>query len=76
MTSYSLRSVTNDETGSADVSGWSIGSADLEGFVRATRLGSGKGRTYVLTYDVFGANGATGSCAVMVRVPHDQGRGK
>lgn len=74
VTSFKLRSVTNNETGSADVSGWTIGTADVDGQVKATRLGGGSGRTYTLTYDVFGANGATGSCALAVRVPHDQRR--
>ena len=72
VTSFKLKSVTNNETGSADVEGWTIGTADVDGSVKATRLGGGSGRTYTLTYDVFGANGATGSCAVIVRVPHDQ----
>ena len=74
VTSFKLRSVANNETGSADVSGWTIGAADVDGQVLAKRNGNGTGRTYTLTYDVFGANGATGSCAVAVRVPHDQRR--
>ena len=72
VTSFRLRSVTNNETGSADVEGWTLGTADVDGSVLAKRLGGGNGRTYTLTYDVFGAGGATGSCAVTVRVPHDQ----
>ena len=72
VTSYSLRSVMNNESGSADVAGWMLGTADVDGNVLAKRNGGGTGRTYTLTYDVFGANGATGSCAVTVRVPHDQ----
>ena len=74
VTSYSLRSVVNNESGSADVAGWTLGAADVDGFVLAKRNGGGTGRTYTLTYDVFGAGGATGSCAVTVRVPHDQRR--
>ena len=74
VTSFKLRSVTNNETGTADVDGWSLGTADLDGSVLAKRNGGGTGRTYTLTYDVFGANGATGSCAVTVRIPHDQRR--
>ncbi len=74
VTSFKLRSVVNNESGNADVDGWAIGTADVDGSVLAKRNGGGTGRTYTLTYDVFGANGATGSCAVTVRVPHDQGR--
>jgi hypothetical protein len=73
VTSFRLRSVTNNETGAADVEGWTPGTADLDGFVRAARNGSGTGRVYTLTYDVFGARGATGSCSVTVMVSHNQG---
>lgn len=62
-----LLSVTNNETGTADAEGWAIGTADLDGSVRASRNGGGTGRTYTLSYQV-----GTGSCAVTVRVPHDQ----
>jgi hypothetical protein len=72
VTSFKLRSVVNNESGSADVTGWTLGTADVDGSVLAKRNGGGSGRTYTLTYDVFGANGATGSCAMTVRVPHDQ----
>ena len=74
ITGFVLRSVTNNETGEADAQGWAVGTPDLDGSVRATRRGSGSGRTYTLTYDVSGANGASGSCDVTVRVPHDRGR--
>jgi len=74
VTSYTLRSVTNNESGSADVEGWSIGTADLNGSVRATRNGGGNGRTYTLVYDTINANGAAGTCTVTVLVPHDQGK--
>lgn len=74
VTSFTLRSITNNESGTADVDGWTIGAADADGYVLAKRSGGGTGRTYTLTYDVFGAGGATGSCAVTVRVPHDQRR--
>ena len=73
VTSFTLRSVTNNETGNADVEGWAIGTADLNGSVRATRNGNGRGRTYTLVYDTISANGAAGTCTVTVAVPHDQG---
>ena len=73
VASYTLRSVTNNETGTTDVDGWSIGTADLNGFVRATRNGAGNGRTYTIVYDTIGTNGAAGTCTVTVVVPHDQG---
>jgi hypothetical protein len=74
VTSFTLRSVTNNETGMADAEGWAIGTADLNGFVRAARKGNGNGRTYTLVYDTMSVGGATGTCTVTVRVPHDQGR--
>jgi hypothetical protein len=76
VSSFTLRTVTNNETGTADVEGWAIGTADLTGSVRATRdgSGSGSGRTYTLVYDTINASGAAGTCTVTVRVPHDQGK--
>lgn len=74
--SYRLMSVTNNETGAADVEGWTIGSADLDGSVRAQRFGGGSGRTYTLVYDVVNAAGAHSDCVVRVAVPHDQGKKK
>jgi hypothetical protein len=74
VTGFVLRSVTNNETGTADVAGWSIGTPDVEGSVAATRKGAGNGRTYSLVYDVSGSGGAMATCVATVRVPHDQGR--
>jgi hypothetical protein len=76
VASYTLRSVTNNETGESDVEGWAIGTADLSGFVRAARNGSGNGRTYTLIYDTIGTNGSASSCTVTVTVAHDQGKKK
>lgn len=71
IVSFRLRSVSNNETGSADADGWSLGSADLDGFVLARRSGGGAGRVYSLTYDIFGNSKST-SCTVTVRTVHDQ----
>lgn len=71
-----LRSANSNEPGAAaDIAGFTLGTMDLAGQVRASRDGSGSGRVYTLTYDVRDYAGNTGECAVTIRVPHDQ-RGK
>jgi hypothetical protein len=47
---------------------------DLTGQVRATRQGSGDGRTYTLQYRGWDKAGNSATCDVTVVVPHDQGR--
>jgi hypothetical protein len=44
-----------------------------KGFLRASRLGSGRGRIYTLMYTGSDLAGNTASCTATVRVPHDQG---
>jgi hypothetical protein len=56
-----------------DIQGWTIGTADTHGSLRAERSGTGTGRTYTLTYTGTDEAGNTDTCAVRVRVPHDQG---
>ncbi|HEX9597845.1 MAG TPA: thrombospondin type 3 repeat-containing protein [Gaiellaceae bacterium] len=55
-----------------DLQGWTIGTADTEGLLRAERSGNGPGRTYTLTYTGADVAGNTATCAALVRVPHDQ----
>ena len=61
-----------DGTTSADIADWTLGTADVDGLLRAERNGTLRDRIYTLTYrgtDSHG-NSATTSCAVTV--PHDQ----
>ena len=55
-----------------DIQGWTIGTADTQGFLRAERSGDGHGRTYTLTYKGTDGAGNSATCATTVRVAHDQ----
>jgi len=70
---FRLVSVTANEGTAADMTGWSIGTADVAGQLRASRSGGGSGRTYSLTYEAASASGQTAQCTATVLVPHDQG---
>lgn len=80
VTGWQLVSVTSNEplnsvgdgTTSADMVGWTIGTADVAGQFRAERNGTLRDRIYTLTYRALDGvgNAATTSCAVVV--PHDQ----
>lgn len=69
---FVLESVTSSETGTNDIVGFLTGTPDVDGQLRATRLGGLDGRTYTFVYRSTDAAGhsSTGSCEV--RVPHDQ----
>jgi hypothetical protein len=72
---FSLLSVTSNEGDVAtESSGWAIGTADTSGFLQASRLGSGNGRTYTLTYEGRDNTGNKATCSATVAVPHDQGK--
>lgn len=73
---FTLVSVTNNEpdSGQGDVQGFVTGTASTSGQLRATRLGSGTGRVYTLTYSGSDKAGNTASCTTTVAVPHDQGQ--
>ncbi len=63
---------TGDGSKSTDIVDWDPGSDDVEGYLRAERVGNLRDRIYTLTYrgtDERG-NAATASC--MVTVPHDK----
>jgi hypothetical protein len=64
----------SDAATPADIQGFSPGTADTNGFLRARRSGAGSGRIYVLIYESADALGNVGTCTVPVSVPHDQGR--
>lgn len=55
-----------------DIQGWDLGTADVDGLLRAERAGSGPGRTYTLTYQVSDRAGNTTRCETQVLVPHDR----
>jgi hypothetical protein len=58
-----------DEAG--DMRGWSIGSDDRSGLLRAER--AFETRTYTLVYQAADPSGNAATCTVAVTVPHDQG---
>ena len=68
-----LVSVTTSEGVAGDMVGWTMGTLDTHGLLRATRI-SGS-RTYTLTYTATGSTGDTATCQTIVTVPHDAGRG-
>jgi hypothetical protein len=73
--SFSLVSTASSEPGAdADVVGWTLGTADVAGQLRAQRLGTGPGRVYSLGYSGSDVAGNTASCVATVNVPHDQGK--
>jgi hypothetical protein len=73
-TDYRLVSVTsNESTDAGDIAGFDIGTPDVTGELRATRLGTGTGRVYTLTYEGSDAAGNTATCTIDVTVAHDQG---
>lgn len=55
-----------------DIQGAAFGTGDLEFLLRATRLGSGPGRVYTVTYRTKDASGNAATATAEVRVPHDQ----
>lgn len=57
-----------------DIQGWTTGTADTSGMLRAERSGAGTGRVYTLTYEGADAAGNTATCSTTVTVPHDQGK--
>jgi hypothetical protein len=58
-----------------DIQGFSVGTPDVQGLLRAERSGTGNGRLYSLTYSGRDAAGNTALCApAQVAVPHDRGK--
>lgn len=55
-----------------DIQGWTLGTADTSGQLRAERSAKGAGRIYTLTYRALDRAGNAATCAATVRVPHDQ----
>jgi hypothetical protein len=57
-----------------DVVGWSPGTSDVSGQLRAERSGAGRGRVYTLEFAGRDRAGNRATCTDTVRVPHDAGR--
>jgi hypothetical protein len=61
-----------DGSTSADISDWNVGSADVDGLLRAERNGTLRDRIYTLTYRGTDSRGNTALASCSVTVPHDQ----
>jgi hypothetical protein len=59
-----------------DIQGFTIGTPDASGQLRAERSGGGVGRIYSLLYEGTDRAGNTAACTTLVTVPHNQGNGK
>ncbi|MEZ4862420.1 MAG: LamG-like jellyroll fold domain-containing protein [Caldilineaceae bacterium] len=70
---FTLLSIANNETGAGDVQGWTVGTPDTQGEVRASRNGNGNGRIYTLTYEGRDVAGNAARCTTTVTVPKNQG---
>lgn len=74
---FTLLSVTSNEPDDGpddgdtvnDIQGFTIGTADTVGKVRAERSGSGSGRVYTITYQVMDLAANSATCAAQVIVP-------
>ena len=72
---FTLLSVTSNEGDiGSESKDWTLGTPDTSGLLQASRLGTGKGRIYTLTYKGIDKAGNTASCSTTVSVPHDQGK--
>src|SRR5262249_58661336 len=58
-----------DGTTTGDIAGFTLGTADTSGQLRAERADSGHGRTYTLTYSGRDAAGNQRTCTTTVTVP-------
>ncbi|MEV4202197.1 hypothetical protein [Micromonospora globbae] len=68
---FALTAVSGGDA--ADVSGFTTGTPDTAGRLRAERAGNGGDRVYTLTYAGHDEIGRPVGCTVTVTVPHDQG---
>lgn len=76
---FTLDSVTSSEADNGlgdgdqagDVQGFTLGTPDVTGQLRAERSGAGPGRTYWLKYTGSDQAGNKASCVVAINVPHD-----
>jgi hypothetical protein len=71
---FALTEASSSDGGAeSDVVGFVTGTPDVEGLLRAERLGTASGRVYRLTYVAHDAAGNEARCVATVVVPHDQG---
>ncbi|MFN8489015.1 MAG: RICIN domain-containing protein [Caldilineaceae bacterium] len=78
---FTLLSVTSNEPDNGlgdgdtanDIQGWSMGTPDAAGQLRAERSGTGNGRIYTLTYQGADVAGNVAACRTTVTVAHNQG---
>lgn len=79
---FLLTSVTSDEPDNglgdgdtaADMRGWTAGTPDTAGQLRAERSGNGDGRVYTLTYQGSDLAGNSATCSAVVTVPKSASR--
>jgi endo-1,4-beta-xylanase len=57
-----------------DIQGWTAGTDDRTGQLRAERAGGGTGRVYTFTYQATDAAGNRVTAICTVTVPHNRGR--
>lgn len=70
-----LTSITSNEPiGIEDIDDASLGEADYDFELRASRLGSGEDRTYTIVYTITMTSGEQTTANATVTVPHDQGK--
>lgn len=63
---------TGDGDTPGDLAGWTTGTPDTTGQLRAERAGTGPGRTYTLTYLTRDLAGNSTQCGATVTVPHNR----
>jgi hypothetical protein len=63
----------DDDDRPNDIQGWTIATADTQGFLRAERSHEHRVRIYTLTYEGSDSAGNTATCVVTVKVAHDRG---
>ena len=73
VTSNQPANAAGDGNTSADIVGWTIGTPDVKGQLRAERQGTEADRVYTLTYRGFDVAGNSTTTSCTVTVPHDQG---
>ena len=66
--------VSDPNAGAAAVSGFTVGTASINGSVAAMRTGTGEARVYTFKYTGRDVAGLAGSCTATVTVPHDSGK--
>ena len=65
---FLLQSITTTGSLAQDVSGWTIGTADTNGLLRASKEKKGHSSSYTLTYAGHDQAGNSSTCAVVVQV--------